>query len=811
MPSITTKLALRQLRKNKTFTTLNILGLTIGLTTFLLILLYIKDELNFDRYNINASRIVRINSDLVNDGKVTAFADAAPPVGATLKAHYPEVEATARIFLENGIRFRQNNQDITEKHVATVDPALFDLFTLPAIEGNPAKALEQPQTIVLTATTAQRYFHTTHAIGKTMERTDNNSLYTVVAVIQDIPAQSSFNEDIFMSMRGNQLDDPQKNSFYALFPMSTFVLLKPGASKAAFDKKLENFMRQFVSDYASLETGSQGRTAFRLSSTPLTDIHLRSHRTDELASNSDIQYIYIFGAIAVFVLLIAGINFMNLSTARSTTRAREVGVRKVLGSRRSHLITQFLSESLLVTALAAAIAFLATWLVLPAFNNLTGKTLALNAGTLSWLLPALLAIIASVGLFSGAWPAFFLSAFRPVQVLKGQIATGMGKGGNNAGSFRNVLVVLQFSISIFLIVGALVVYRQLNFIQHRDPGYNRSQVLVVKDLDGISNPVALKTATRQISGILNASLTDFLPTNEQRWHNWGSIKEPAAKGGILETQLWIVDQDYIPTLGMHVAQGRNFSQQYPTDTAAAIINETAAQTWGIAAEPIGKTIHYGTYWGTPKDFKIVGVIKDFNYTSIRSDVKPLVMVCRPQDDQGGLTIRIAPGSDIAEVVEKVKTVWTSYAPHKPFNYSFMDQDFDAVYHAEQRMGSIVVVLTALAIAIACLGLLGLAAYAAERRSKEIGIRKILGATPGTIVALLSKDFARLIVVALAIAVPTAWLAMQQWLQNFAYRTTITPWLFIIAAAIILLAAAATTLYQSLKAAIANPAETLRSE
>ncbi len=425
MSSITTKLALRQLRKNKTFTTLNILGLSIGLTTFLLIVLYIKDELSFDRYNKNADRIVRINSDLVDDGKLTSFADAAPVVAAALKTNYAQVESTARFAPQQGVRFRRGNDDLTEQYVATVDPSFFQVFTLKTLDGDAVKGLQQPHTMVFTETAAKKYFHTIHAVGRTLQRSDDsNRIYTVVAVIKDVPSQSCFNADIFLTIRGESLLEENHN-FYALFPMSTFVLLKDANDKAAFDKKLKGFMGRFVNGYTSYEQASGGKTAFRLNSTPLTDIHLRSHRTDELANNSDIQYVYIFGAIAVFVLLIAGINFMNLSTARSTTRAKEVGVRKVLGSRRIDLIRQFLGEALLFTLIAAVIAFLATWLILPAFNNLTGKTLAFNSITLTWLLPALLAIIVVVGLFSGAWPAFFLSAFRPVQVLKGQIAAGI--------------------------------------------------------------------------------------------------------------------------------------------------------------------------------------------------------------------------------------------------------------------------------------------------------------------------------------------------------------------------------------------------
>ncbi|HEV2480614.1 MAG TPA: ABC transporter permease [Puia sp.] len=804
MPGITTRLALRQLQKNKAFTFLNILGLTLGLTTFLLIALYLKDELSYDRYNVNASRIVRINSDLVDDGRLTSFADAAPVVASTLKTNYPEVAATARLCPEQGVRFRRGNTELNERYVATVDPSFFQVFTLPAIQGDPVKAMDQPYTMVFTETAAKKYFHTTNCIGRTLERTDDNHrLWTVVAVVKDVPRQSCFNAAIFLSIRGQGLLENNRN-FFSLFPMSTFVELRSEKDKPAFDKKLAGFMRQFAKGYASYEDASGGKTTFRLNSTKLTDIHLHSHRTDELANNSDIDYVEIFGAIAVFVLLVASINFMNLSTARSSSRAREVGVRKVLGSSRRDLIRQFLSESVIVTAAAAIIALVITWLVQPAFNNLTGKELTPDTSTLSWLIPGLLAIIAVVGLFSGAWPAFFLSAFRPAQVLKGRLSA-LAAGG---GSFRNVLVVVQFSISIFLIVGALVVYRQLSFIQHRDPGYDRTQILVVKDLDGISNPQTLKTQTTRLPGVLNATLTNFLPTGDQRWHNWGHL--PGENSPSVETQLWIVDEDYVPTLGMHITKGRNFAHDHPTDSNAAILNETAARAYGIAGDPIGKSIEYHSYLNKDIVFTVIGIVKDFNFTSIRSSVTPLVMVDRPQDNEAGLNIRIAPGH-AQDVLAKTKALWAAAAPGRTFNYSFMDQDFDAVYSAEQRMGRIVVVLTTLAIAIACLGLLGLAAYASEQRSKEIGIRKILGATVPGIVALLSKDFARLIAIALCMAIPASWLAMHSWLQNFAYRTTITPGLFLVAAGIILLAAVATTLYQSLKAAVANPAETLRSE
>ena len=811
MASTHFKLALRQLTKNKGFTTLNILGLTLGLTTFLLIILYVADEKSYDKFNTKADRIVRINTDMILDGKPSAYADAAPPVAATLRAHYPGIEATVRICslsqnASTAILFRKGDKEIPETAVAVADPAIFQVFTIPMIEGDPVTALQDPHAVVVTESTARRYFNTTHVVGRTLVRADDTSVHTITGVIREFPAQSSFRFDIILSLHGDRQLDAGTN-FYSIFPMSTFVLLKPGADRHALDKQLDDFMRNFVGEYAAMEKENNGNFSVSLSEMPLTAIHLQSHRSDELGLNGDRQYVYIFSAIAAFVLLIAGINFMNLSTARSANRAREVGVRKVLGSLRRQLITQFLTESLLLTAVAAILAFGITAAILPLFNHLTGKEITLGAATLRWLLPALLVIIAVVGLFSGAYPAFFLSGFRPVQVLKGKLALG-GKGSG----LRSALVVGQFTISIFLIVGTLVVLRQLNYIRHRDPGYSRDQVLIVKGLDGMPHPTTLKADVLQLPGVTAATLSDFLPTNKHRWHNFGNLIGKGENSQKIEC--WLVDKDYIPTLAMHVVAGRNFEAGRGTDTAAVILNEAAARGYGITGDALGKQVHLNG-GPAPKNFTIIGVVKDFNFASVRTTVEPLVLVNRPSnggdfDAGGNLNIRIAAGH-VPEVLAGVKTAFTAFAPQRPFDYSFMDNDFDTVYMTEQRMGSVVIILTALAILIACLGLFGLAAYATEQRAKEIGIRKVLGASIPSIVTLLSRDFARLIALAILIATPLSWWSMTRWLENFAYRTQITAWLFVAAAAIVLLIAALTTVFQSLKAAVTNPIESLAAE
>jgi putative ABC transport system permease protein len=800
MSSIHLKLALRQLQKNRGFTALNIFGLTIGLTTFLLIVLYVTDERSYDRWNVNADRIVRLNTDVKSNGVVATLANAAPIVAATLRRHYPEVEATARIAHYPDVHFYKDHLAVAEPEVAWADDNVFQFFTLPLVEGDPRTALKDKHSVVLTESAAMRYFNSTHVVGRTIENADDKKTMKVTGVMRDFPAQSSFRFDFLTSIHDtHQLDD--NPNFYALYPMSTFVLLRPGTDRAAFDAKLAGFMRSYAGEYAAMEDDNKGEFKISISEMALTDIHLYSHRTDELGVNGSIQYVWIFTAIAVFVLLIAGINFMNLSTARSANRAREVGVRKVLGSLRGQLVGQFLTEALLLTAVATAISVGLTWMSLPWFNQLTGKELRLSGAVWRWLLPSLLLIIGTMTLFSGAYPAFFLSAFRPVQVLKGKLALG-GKGSG----LRNGLVVLQFSISIFLIVGTLVVFRQLSFIRHRDQGYNRDQVLVVKDVDGIPHAEGLQKQLKQLTGVEGVTMTDYLPTGTRRWHNYGRAE---GKGLYMQTQLWIVDADYIPTMDMRILAGRNFSRDMGTDSTAIIINESAANKFGLADNPIGKTIHY-EYFGRPTDFRIVGIVKDFNYSSVRTAVEPLALVCRPQDNQAGFAIRIAPGH-VPDVLEKVRAEWKAFEPNRAFNYSFMDQDFDAVYRAEQRMGGLIVVLTGLVIFIACLGLFGLAAYAAEQRAKEIGIRKVLGAGVPSIVGLLSRDFARLIAVAICIAVPLSWWMMHRWLENFAYRTDISVWIFVAAAAIVFAIAALTTVFQSVRAAVVNPVNSLRAE
>jgi putative ABC transport system permease protein len=545
-------------------------------------------------------------------------------------------------------------------------------------------------------------------------------------------------------------------------------------------------------DYARFEKRGN---YLKLNLTPLTDIHLHSNRLNELAANSNIQYIYIFSAIALFILLLACINFMNLSTARSANRAREVGVRKVLGSSRRHLIFQFLAESLIVTFTAALMALLAMWILLPQFNHVSGKQLALTFQTIKWLLPSLLFIVLVVGIFAGSYPAFFLSAFRPIDVLKGKLSAGF-KGG----ALRNFLVVFQFAISIFLIIGTLVIHNQLNYIQNKDLGFNRSQVLIIKNVNTLNNPKILKQEIKQLPGVINATLTSYLPTSSSRY---GINIDNKQKNGPF-AQFWPVDEDYLNTMGMKLEKGRNFSAQFSTDSAAMIINETAAKVYGYANDPLNRTLY-----NDKTKYHIIGVVKDFNFSSLRDNVAPLVMVMA-NDWMARLSIRVNT-NNLPALLARIEYKWKTVAPNEHFEYSFMDEDFDAMYRTERRMGQLFIIFTTLAIVIACLGLFGLAAYAAEQRNREIGIRKVLGAGVSTLVTMLSKDFIKLVIISIIIATPLAWLTMHQWLQGFAYRDSIHWWVFVVTGLSAISIAFITISFQSVKAAMANPVDSLRSE
>ncbi len=543
----------------------------------------------------------------------------------------------------------------------------------------------------------------------------------------------------------------------------------------------------------------------RASLTPLTDIHLHSNKLGELNGNGNADYVYIFSVIALLILLIACVNFLNLSTARSSNRAKEVGVRKVLGSLKKNLVQQFLTESLLISFIALVFAIIITWLLLPYFNQLAGKDI--QASTLFQLkmLISLVVLILVVGLLAGSYPAFFLSSFQPINVLKGKLARGFKRSW-----LQNALVVFQFVISIILIFGTVVIYNQLNYIHSKDIGFNREQVLVVQHTDALRDQVtSFRNELLRISGVQNATMSGYLPTNFSRNNNAFFTSPTLDQRTAMGMQNWVVDENYIPTLNIKILQGRNFSPQFPTDSTGIIINEAAAK-FLATNDLLTKKLYEIRDINTKVliEWHIIGVIKNFNFSSLRDVVTPLAL--KLGKDNGNISVCIN-SSDIPSVLAQIKNKWKAIAPSQPFDYSFMDEDFNKLYTTEQRTGQIFITFAVLAILIACLGLFGLVTYAAEQRTKEIGIRKVLGANVTNIVTMISKDFLKLVLVASLIAFPVAWWAMNKWLQDFAYRINISWWIFLAAGLLAILIALGTISFQAIKAATANPVKSLRYE
>ncbi|HVW96623.1 MAG TPA: ABC transporter permease [Mucilaginibacter sp.] len=780
--------ALRSLLKNKGFTLINVGGLALGLAAFLLIALYVYDELSYDRFNIKHDRIYRVNTELKYGTKETSFAITAPPVADALANEFPEVEKSARIGSAVNIRLKKGDEAIEEKGAFYCDNNIFQIFTLPLIHGDAKTALAEHNTIVLSRSLALKYFNSDDVVGRTLFMLSDSSAHKITGVMADMPDQSHFRADLLLSM------DPNKDNNWSHFNTGTYILLRKGSDAKKLEAKFDELIRRKMTTSSfNYDKFSAGGNYIRLDLTRVTDIHLYSDRQRELGINSNIQYVYIFSAIAVFILILACINFMNLSTARSAGRAREVGVRKVLGSTRRSLIMQFLLESVMVSLVAGIIAALAAWALLPVFNHISGKSLSLNAGVLSWFGPVLLLILLFTGLLAGAYPAFFLSAFKPARVLKGK-----STAGHRGGFLRSFLVVFQFAISIFLIIGTLVIYNQLDYIRNKDLGYDRQQVLVIRGLNPIENPHIFKDQVKQLAGVINATLTHYLPASNISALNYITSGDHRQ----IETQFWPVDADYIPTLGMKIIQGRNFDERLQSDSSAVIINETLAKAIGYHGEK-------GAKIKMNKDYRIIGVVKDFNFASLRDNITPLILTMN-DDWLASLSIRIKT-TRLPVLMRQIENIWKTLAQGQHMDYTFMDDNFNALYDSEQRMGSVSVVFTVLAIFIACLGLFGLAAHAAEQRKREVSIRKVLGASIRSISVMLSKDFVGLVVLAMIIAAPLAWFAMHRWLQGFAYRQNIQWWIFAVTGLCALLVAILTVSYQSLKAAVVNPVNNLRSE
>lgn len=804
------KIAFRNLVKGKFISFINLFGLMMGLTCCLLIVTYIVHELSYDKFNAKADRIYRVTRSFNTPGgaEVLHLSAVAPPTGPLLKNDFPEIEEITQTLSNGNTPVKYGDKLFNENTAYFADENFFDFFTVPVLKGNPKTALAEPFSIMLTQEMARKYFGSEDPLEKLI-RIDRQFTYKVTGIFKAFPDNSHFHPGILLSF--NSLKDSAvyganqlatnwgNNSFYTylLFPKN-YPVEKVTAQLPAFIDKHIHFPGQPATNKTSAGT--------KLYLQKLTDIHLRSHLDDELEANGDIKRIYMFSAIGLFILLIACINYMNLSTSRSVLRAKEIGIRKALGAERKEIILQFLSESILVSWIALVIALLLTWALMPYLNKLSGQQLSMGI-LLRWqiLLPVLMLPFA-VGFISGIYPALFMSSFRPVEVLKGVLKVGSGNI-----SIRKLLVVTQFSISIILIISTVVVFQQLKYMQKASLGYNRAHVINIP-YSSVLNPqfASFRNDLLRNPAIRNLTRSSRIPTGRLLDELNTSIAVADSTQPLnADLKFITVDYDFIPTYGIAMKAGRNFSREMVRDSFNYIINESALDILGFktAQDAIGKDMSYGGING-----KIIGVNRDFHFESMHQKIVPLLMRL-PAKNIGGygfLSIKIG-GDQMAPVISEIQKTWYRYLPDSPFTYTFLDESYGRLYAAEQRQGNIFTLFACIAIFIACLGLFGLSAFSITQRIKEIGIRKVLGASISNIVGLLSVDFLKLVAIAAVIAFPVAWLAMDSWLRDFAYRITIHWWVFIVAGLIALLIAMVTVSYLALKAALSNPVKSLRTE
>jgi len=806
------KIAVRNLLRNKSFSFINLFGLTIGLACCLLIGLYIWNELSFDKYHEKSERIWRFSRKFFNkDGSEQLhLGHLAPPFGPLLKNDFPDMEEVTRL-LQTSTTVRIDERFFSEDQMFYAEPNVFQVFDIPLQSGNPASALNEPYTLLLNETTAQKYFGKADPINQTLRFSGQFDL-KVTGVFRDFPYNSHFHPAMLVSF--STLNDTlvygaeRLRTNWGNNSFSTFALLPKNYPARNLEAQFPAFLDKHMQTMATAANNPKPSSFTSLHLEPLTDIHLKSHLDSEIEENGDIRRVYIFSIIALFVLLIACINYMNLSTARSAVRAKEIGVRKVVGALQREILLQFLSESILLSLLAATLAFGLARITLPLVNKLLGQELLIPDGAL-WAAPGLLLLLAGVtGLLAGLYPAFYLSALKPLSIIKSE---NQGRGGG--AGLRKVLVVGQFAVSVALIIATVVVFRQLQFLQDKKLGLNKDHIVTAffyNDLapqyesfrnEILSNP-AIKNVTRS-SRLPSGRLLD----------SFGSAKAQLDTDSLEQSQVDLkfvtVDHRFAQTYGLEMAAGRFYLQDFGSDrTESFIVNESAAKMigWKSSGEAVDKRINYGN-----RDARIVGILKDFNFESLHQEIQPMIFYIPRDSTQFSYISFKMDGANIDAGLAQLKSTWQKFLPEYPFDYQFLDEQYGQLYEAEQRQGRVFIIFALLAILIGCLGLFGLTTFVVQQRVKEIGIRKVLGATVSGLLLLISKDFLKLVGIALVIASPIAWYFMHQWLQDFAYRIDIGWWVFALAGLVAASVAFLTVSFESLKAALANPINSLRNE
>jgi putative ABC transport system permease protein len=802
------KIAIRNISRQKFYAIINITGLTIGLATSLLIVLYIVDEFSFDKFHADVDEMYRVDLKARLSEQYMEIAYTSAPIANAFVEEIPEIEEACRIAFENDINVSYEEDSYTEKKVLLADSNFFDFFSFKLIHGDIKEVLKQPNSIVLTEKSANKLFGypgrtNTPPLGKIIKYGNEGRACVISGIAENPPHNSHFQFNMILSMDSWELS---KMPDWTNNILLNYVKLDDRADWKIVQDKFPGMVRKYIAPIVQAYMGIEfddflkngGMYEYALE--PVKRIHLYSTVDDTIEQRGSINTIYILSAIVLFIMIIACINFMNLSTARFSDRAKEVGVRKSLGASRGRLVMQFLNESMVFTIISMILASFILILVLPAFNTISGKELTFTT-LLSWeYLLGLIIIVIIVGVLAGSYPSIYLTAFKPTEVLRGKVKAGLKSGGIRSG-----LVVFQFSISIILIISTLLIYKQLNLLETRDLGFEKENVLLLRNIDALgSNKISFKEEVKKISGIGNVSISSAAPPHII----YSSIFEPMdGSGNEIGMNYCFADEDFLNTMNMQIVAGRYFSKEIPSDSNAVIINEAAARKMGWD-DAIGEKIDAKWDPGKPDFKEIVGIVKDFNFQTLRKEISPLIIF---PGSQGNLMLISLTTNDYSGKISEIEAIWNTVAGGTTFDYSFIDSEFDALYRKDQQLGKIIFIFTALAIIVACLGLLGLATFTAEQRSKEIGIRKSLGASSTGIVGMLSLEYLKLIGFAFIIAVPVSYGIINWWLNNFAFKINIGVVSFLIGGSIALIIALLSVSYQSVKAASNNPVDSLKYE
>lgn len=811
------KIALRNLRKQGFYSFINIFGLSVGVAVCMVIALFVINESSYDKHFKDGDRIYRITNKTVFGGRSSHNLYTPAALVRALPEEIPEVEAAVH-FREQGaylVKRPNDSENLLERRVIWASKDFFKVFDLEMVRGTNEGILDEPATVAISESMAEKYFPNQEAVGESLIL-DNELEFRITGVYKDLPEASHFHFDFLLSAEG--LQEAQGEIWFSN-NFQTYFKAYEGSSPEVIEEKFFPMLKKYMEPQLALFFGegtsfddliAQG-SSLEYILQPLHDIHLKSDLEGEFEANFSEQYVYIFVAIGLFILLIACINFMNLSTAKSASRAKEVGIRKVMGSFRIHLIRQFLMESILLSSIAFLIAIPLATLMLPFFNELAERSLTMPVESVGLYAAIILGALVT-GLIAGSYPAFFLSAFKPVSILKGKIRMGM-----KSGTIRSTLVVFQFAISVILIIATITVNNQLSFIQNREIGFKKDQLITVFNTYALDDRlVGFKDRVLADNSIEKATISGYLPVagsnrSDSPWLVEG--RDLADMESTVSIQNWLVDENYIPTLGMDLVSGRNFSLDFPSDSSAVILNETAVKKFNFEGDPIGQKVYSQIMGdGNQEIYQIrtvVGVVKDFNFQSMKESVSPVMLLYN--EVPGGPVSFKFRAENTQNVIQLIEESWKDMAPGQPLTYEFMDEQFSKMYHAETRLGKVFGVFAGFAIFIACLGLFALTAFTAEQRTKEIGIRKVLGATSSGIVVLLSKEFSKLVLIAFLLASPLAYWSMTKWLEDYEYKVNLGPSIFLLAGLFVAFIAFVTISLQAFKAATSNPVKSLKSE